>query len=91
MARGWESKEVESQMEAAASRKSQSQEQQLTIEEARMLRERESLQLSRTRVLQDIDAATHDGYRAMLERSLLFLDQKIAALPPAISKTTPRE
>jgi hypothetical protein len=44
------------------------------------LRERERLELSRTRVLHDLDTATNPRYRAMLEASLQFLDQKLAEL-----------
>jgi len=43
-------------------------------------RERESLELSRTRVLQDMENAANPRYRELLERSLMFLDQKLAAL-----------
>jgi len=49
-------------------------------------RERESLELSRTRVLQDMEKAANPRYKDMLQQSLLFLDQKLAALdtpPPA--------
>jgi hypothetical protein len=43
-------------------------------------RERESLELSRTRVLQDLAAAVNPKYREVLERSLGFLDEKLKAL-----------
>ena len=91
MARGWESKEIEAQMEAARSRRSCAPKPLQSAEEANRLRERESLELSRTRVLQDIESATHAGYRVMLERSLEFLNQKIAALSAGVSKPDPHE
>jgi molecular chaperone GrpE (heat shock protein) len=80
MARGWESKSVEAQMEAAEDRASLANRTALAAEEVRAQRERESLELSRTRVLQDIAAAVNPRYREVLERSLGFLDDKLKAL-----------
>ena len=80
MARGWESKEIESQIEAAEARASQARRPQLSPEELRVERERESLELSRTRVRQDLAEAKNPKYRELLERSLRYLDEKIAAL-----------
>ena len=80
MARGWESKEIESQIEAAAERASNAQRSQINAEELRRQRERESLELSRTRVLQDMATAENPKYREILERSLRYLEEKIAAL-----------
>lgn len=80
VARGWESKEIESQIEMAEARAAQSREPRLSPEELRVQRERESLELSRTRVLQDLAAAKNPKYRELLERSLRFLNEKIAAL-----------
>jgi hypothetical protein len=80
VARGWESKEVESQIEAAEARATQGRQPQLSPEQLRIQRERESLELSRTRVLQDLAAAKNPKYRELLGRSLRYLDEKIAAL-----------
>lgn len=80
MARGWESKSVESQMEEAESRASLKAAPQLSPDQLRMQREGESLELSRTRVLQDLAAATNPKYRELLSRSLRYLDEKIAGL-----------
>ncbi len=79
VARGWESKEIESQIEAAAERPSASRPQR-TPEEIALERERESLELSRTRVLQDIAAASNPKYRELLQRSLSFLESKLKDL-----------
>lgn len=79
MARGWESKDVESQIENADARRPEAV-PQIDAEELRVSREREDLLLSRTRVLADMQKAANAGYRAMLQRSLEFLDQKLAAL-----------
>jgi hypothetical protein len=81
MARGWESKAVESQIEAAETRAAHSRGTPLSPEQLRVERERESLELSRTRVLQDLAAAMNPKYRELLRRSLNFLEEKLAALP----------
>jgi hypothetical protein len=81
MARGWESKSVESQIESAESRPSPAGARQTEDELARV-RERESLQLSRVRVLHDLEGARNPNYRASLEAALRHLDGKIAALMP---------
>lgn len=81
MARGWESKEVESQIESAQQRRAAAAAASaLTVEEIQLRKDRERIELSRTRVLHDLDAATNPRYRAMLEASLQFLDQKLAEL-----------
>ena len=42
--------------------------------------ERRGLQLSRTRILKDLETATHPNHRKSLEAALAHLDQKIADL-----------
>jgi hypothetical protein len=83
VARGWESKSVEAQMEAAEDRALLANRRALADEEIRLERERESLELSRTRVLQDIASSANPRYREVLERSLGFLDAKLKALAAA--------
>lgn len=82
MARGWESKDVEEQIAARESH-SESHSHQLSAEEQALERERESLELSRTRVLQDLAAAKNPKYKLLLQRSLAFLDEKLSKLPHA--------
>ncbi|MGH9451976.1 MAG: hypothetical protein ACRD11_15810 [Terriglobia bacterium] len=79
MARGWESKSVEEQIELAGSGRNTSAGRQ-SEEDRRRQRERESLELSRTRVMRDLGAAMHPRHRALLEAALKHLDEKIAAL-----------
>ena len=83
MARGWESKSVESDIESAKSRRAQSGGVLLSQEELGRRRDRESLELSRTRVLRDLAAATNPRYRESLEAALRHLDEKIVALEQA--------
>lgn len=80
MSRGWESKDVESQMEEAASRRAAAKQTPRTPEQIRIETERESLELSRKRVLGDLEAATHPRRREQLESALRHLDRKLAAL-----------
>jgi hypothetical protein len=80
VARGWESKSVESQMEEAAERKRASTAQEIPVREQELLRELRVLQLSRTRVIHQIEEATHAGYREIMSRALADLDQRLAQL-----------
>jgi hypothetical protein len=90
MARGWESKAVESQIEAAEARASQSKAVQASAEQLNAQRERESIELSRTRVLQDLASATNPKYKDLLQRSLHYLDEKLQALNERSSNTDRR-
>jgi hypothetical protein len=80
MARGWESKDVESQVESAEARAALAKVARLTPEEADRKGQRDSLQLSRKRVLHDIETSQNPRYRATLEAALKHLDDKLAAL-----------
>lgn len=80
MARGWESKDVESPVAAAEERAALAKMPKLTPEEAARSQERESLQLSRKRVLHDVETSQNPRYRATVEAALKHLDDKIAAL-----------
>lgn len=80
MARGWESKSVESQIESAERRRVESERARISQDQLNRQRERESLQLSRTRVLRDLASARGGSYRESLEAALHYLDKKIAAL-----------
>ena len=86
MARGWESKAVESQIESAGERVHQPRVIQINAERLQLEREWESIELSRTRVCQDMATATHSRYREMLQRSLEHLDAKIAGIEASLSK-----
>jgi len=77
MARGWESKAVEAQQEAA----SQTQlREQISAAEAAKRTERMTLQLARTRAMADLQHACAPAHRAMLEQAIADLDQRIASL-----------
>ncbi|HEX7181681.1 MAG TPA: hypothetical protein VF756_07550 [Thermoanaerobaculia bacterium] len=78
MARGWESKSVESQIEDAGSRLDRGE--AATPEQRERRRKRESLELSRRRVLQDLEAARSAVRRTSLEQALAFLDEELKKL-----------
>ena len=78
MARGWESKSVESQQEASADRSPDAP--ALTREERARRTERATLSLARTRALLDLQRACAPAHRAMLEQAIADLDQRLAAL-----------
>jgi len=80
MARGWESKSVESQIETAEERKARAHLVPLTEDQIRIMRERESLELSRTRVLHDLESARNPRYREQLQSALKHLEDRLAGL-----------
>lgn len=80
MARGWESKDVESQVEAKKSMSPSSGKGPKTPEDLRREQECRDLQLSRIRIVNDLEVATHPNHRKSLEAALAHLDQKIAKL-----------
>ena len=78
MARGWESKNVESQQ--AEREQGTEVPAQLTPEEAARLAKRRTLELTRARALADLGAATSPQHRAMLEAAVRALDEQLARL-----------
>ncbi len=80
MARGWESKDVESQQELAEERRRLAAQAVPTPEEMARRHQREALDLHRRRVLSDLERARHPRHREQLTQALAHLDQQIAAL-----------
>ena len=79
MARGWESKAVESQLEEREKRASAPPPAELTPEERARRARLDSLRLSRARTLEQLERATSPAHRAMLKRTLLALEKEIGA------------
>jgi hypothetical protein len=77
MARGWESKSVESQQSGedvgGAKRKVQPEDRERTAK-------RESLALSRGRVVRELETARSEVHRTALENALKYLDEELAKL-----------
>jgi len=80
MARGWESKDVESQVEAKTIVSEPQSRGPKTADQIRQEQERRDLQLSRTRIYNDLQTATNPNHRKALQAALEHLDQKIAAV-----------
>ncbi|HWF09380.1 MAG TPA: hypothetical protein VG297_13015 [Bryobacteraceae bacterium] len=80
MSRGWESKDVESQMEEAAARRAAPRQKPPSAEQVRLNTERTSLELSRTRVIKDLEATRHPRRREQLQAALDHLERKLAEL-----------
>lgn len=80
MARGWESKDVESQQELAEERRRLASAARPSPEELARRQEIESLKLSRTRVAADLERATHPRHRVQLEAALAHLDERLNML-----------
>lgn len=81
MARGWESKAVADQMEEAAERAPGGQTpEELSPEMRARLDRLESLRLSRSRTLEQLETATRRPHREMLQRTLSALEAEIEEL-----------
>jgi len=78
VARGWESKSVESQQEAAAAEPSPAA--PFSTEEAQRRGERATLMLARTRALADLQQACAPAHRAMLEQAIADLDRRLGKI-----------
>jgi hypothetical protein len=79
MARGWESKSVEMQIEE---RESVLPGGCNTRETAEIDRKRELLELSRKRLLQEIETASGERFREMKRRALQHIESELAAIAP---------
>jgi hypothetical protein len=80
MARGWESKDVESQQDLREERAKQAAAPLKSAAEVEREGKRADLELSRTRVLRDLQSACNPRYRAQLEQSLKYLEDQLRAL-----------
>ncbi len=79
MVRGWESKSVEAQMEAAADI-ALPRKPPLSPQAAARLHRRDGLLLSRTHVLQQLQASHNPRHRQMLEQALADIDKQLEKL-----------
>lgn len=80
MARGWESKSVEEQINAREDRAQESRKVEASKAEMVQRSRREGLQLARARTLTALSTASDQRYRSQLEQALSFLDTQIAEL-----------
>jgi hypothetical protein len=79
MARGWESKSVEDQILEKETANDRNRPENPACEGINREKQR-SLELARTRTLRDLESATDSRYRALLQRTLDYLDAELAKL-----------
>ena len=80
MARGWESKAIESQIEDAESNRAAGAKAPVDPAELARRRTRDSLELARKRVRHDLETSHSFRMEKLLRASLKHLDEKIAEL-----------
>jgi len=78
MARGWESKSVEDQIDSAKADRDAQIEPRLTQQQREQRELKQSLRLSRAQTLRRLEAATDERYRAQLQSALDHLDAQLA-------------
>jgi hypothetical protein len=79
VARGWESKSVEDQIQSARDREGNTR-IRLTPEQLEVERKRDSLLLQRTRMLLQIEKCQDVRYRSTLESGLAYLETELTGL-----------
>ncbi len=85
MARGWESKDIESQISVAhngANHHRQHKAHELSNSERERINKRASLMLDRSRVTAELNTARNERFRLQLRAELEFIDRQLAALEP---------
>lgn len=81
MARGWDSKAVEDQIQSAEiSTVTLKKPTKKSEQELARVRTRQGLELMRSRVKQQMDRAQNERYREMLHKELTALDQQLSDL-----------
>jgi len=87
MARGWESKAVADQIEEGNAERPAADEKVNSAKEDRAQRQRiESLNLSRSRLLQQLERATHPSHRQVLLNGLQAVESEIEELKASLAK-----
>ena len=84
MARGWESKAIADQIEQEESRQQQAFKVETTPEQRRLRERLDSLKLSRSRLLQQLERATHQAHRNVLLNGLKAVEKEIEELSAEI-------
>jgi len=80
MARGWESKSVEAQIDEAAAQDPSSPRKALSPKQLEAIRRKETLLLSRTRVVREIESARNPRYQTVLKKALAELDAQLTSI-----------
>lgn len=90
MARGWESKSAAEQADLALARKHAVQQPHKAIDAAdlELIRKKETLMLSRTRVVRDMERSQNPRYKQMLNIALTDLDSQLSEVAKACASRT---
>jgi hypothetical protein len=79
MARGWESKSIEAQIDMAESNRGAAVRKRTPAPETlELIRQKETIVLSRTRVVRELESAQNPRYRQVLTKALADLDAKLS-------------
>lgn len=84
MARGWESKAVADQIEEVESRQQDARKPMPSPEQRKLKEQLESLKLSRSRLLQQLERAKHPAHRDVLLNGLKAVEKEIEEVIKAI-------
>ena len=82
VARGWESKGVEAQIEEGKQREEESTRVKKSMEARRLVQRLEALRLSRARVLEQLERARHNAHREILMKGLRALEEEMEQISP---------
>ncbi len=77
MARGWESKAVADQIEEGESRRQNAPKAEATLEQRILKEQLDSLKLSKSRLLQQLEHARHPAHREVLLNGLKAVEKQI--------------
>jgi hypothetical protein len=83
MARGWESKSVEAQIDMAEAHRAAPVREKHTAETLELIRKKETILLSRTRVVREMESARNPRYKAVLDKALADLDAQLLTFAAA--------
>jgi hypothetical protein len=79
MARGWESKSVAAQIDAAENHYQSAEEQNtLPPDQLEIIRKKETILLSRIRVVRELESSQNPRYRTLLKKALADLDAQLS-------------
>jgi len=80
MAKGWESKAVEEQIQESQTAEQENPRKQFTPEQMEAHRRKEVLLLSRAHVEKDLNASQNPRYREQLSKALSHIDAELSKL-----------
>jgi len=79
MARGWESKSVAAQIDAAENHRHRAAKHSpLSPERLEVIRRKETILLSRTRIVHELESSQNPRYRELLKKALADLDAQLS-------------